>query len=82
LGSGHNIAPESIEDKILQNLAGATQVVLVGNARGYLAALVTGKVNSEKVQAALDVVNAELPHYKQVRRFILWAIRSQLKAAC
>jgi len=69
LGSGHNIAPESIEDKILQNLAGATQVVLVGNARGYLAALVTGKVNSEKVQAALDVVNAELPHYKQVRAF-------------
>jgi len=34
-----------------------------------LAALVTGKVSSEKVQAALDVVNAELPHYKQVRAF-------------
>ena len=69
LGSGHNIAPESIEDKILQNLSGATQVVLVGNARGYLAALVTGKVSSEKVQTALDVVNVELPHYKQVRAF-------------
>jgi len=69
LGSGHNIAPEPIEDKILQNLAGATQVVLVGNARGYLAALVTGKVSSEKVQTALDVVNVELPHYKQVRAF-------------
>ena len=69
LGSGHNVAPEPIEDKILQNLAGATQVVLVGNARGYLAALVTGKVGSEKVQTALDVVNVELPHYKQVRAF-------------
>jgi long-chain acyl-CoA synthetase len=69
LGSGHNVAPEPIEDKILQNLAGATQVVLVGNARGYLAALVTGKVSSEKVQTALDVVNVELPHYKQVRAF-------------
>jgi long-chain acyl-CoA synthetase len=69
LGSGHNIAPEPIEDKILQNLPGATQVVLVGNARGYLAALVTGKVSGEKVQAALDVVNPELPHYKQVRAF-------------
>jgi long-chain acyl-CoA synthetase len=69
LGSGHNIAPEPIEDKILRSLPGATQVVLVGNARGYLAALVTGKVSNEKVQAALDVMNAELPHYKQVRAF-------------
>src|SRR5437588_10311744 len=34
LGSGHNIAPEPIEDKILQNLPSATQIVLVGNARG------------------------------------------------
>ena len=42
LGSGHNIAPEPIEGKILQSLPGASQVVLVGNARGYLAALVTG----------------------------------------
>jgi long-chain acyl-CoA synthetase len=69
LGSGHNIAPEAIEDKILQNLPGASQVVVVGNARGYLAALITGKVSSEKVQAALDAVNSALPHYKQVRAF-------------
>jgi long-chain acyl-CoA synthetase len=69
LGSGHNIAPEPIEDRILQNLAGASQVVLVGNARGYLAALVTGKISGEKVQAALDGVNPDLPHYKQVRAF-------------
>jgi len=71
LGSGHNIAPEPIEDKILQELPGATQVVLVGNARGYLAALVTGKVTGEKTQAALDLVNTGLPHYKQVRAFHL-----------
>jgi long-chain acyl-CoA synthetase len=69
LGSGHNIAPEPIEDKIVQELPGASQVVLVGNARGYLAALVAGKVNGEKVQAALDLVNPGLPHYKQVRAF-------------
>jgi long-chain acyl-CoA synthetase len=71
LGSGHNIAPEPIEDKILQELPGATQVVLVGNARGYLAALVTGKVSGEKTQAALGAVNPGLPHYKQVRAFHL-----------
>jgi len=71
LGSGHNIAPEPIEDKILHELPGASQVVLVGNGRGYLAALVTGKVSAEKTQAALDMVNPELPHYKQVRTFHL-----------
>ncbi len=70
-GSGHNIAPEPIEDKILQELPGAIQVVLVGNGRGHLAALVTGKVSGEKTQAALDRVNPELPHYKQVRAFHL-----------
>jgi long-chain acyl-CoA synthetase len=71
LGSGHNIAPEPIEDKILHELPGAIQVVVVGNGRGYLAALVTGKVSGEKTQAALDLVNPGLPHYKQVRAFHL-----------
>ena len=71
LGSGHNIAPEPIEDKILRELPGAIQVVVVGNARGYLAALVTGQVSGEKTQAALGLVNPGLPHYKQVRAFHL-----------
>jgi len=52
-------------------LPSASQVVVVGNARGYLAALVTGSVSGEKTQAALDVVNPDLPHYKQVRAFQL-----------
>jgi long-chain acyl-CoA synthetase len=69
LGSGHNIAPEPIEDKILQELPGASQVVIVGNGRGYLTALVTGKVSDAKTQAALDRVNPGLPHYKQVRAY-------------
>ena len=71
LGSGHNIAPEPIEDKILHELPGAIQVVVVGNGRGYLAALITGKVSGEQTQAALDLVNPGLPHYKQVRAFHL-----------
>jgi len=69
LGSGHNVAPEPIEDKILQHVPEAGHVVIVGNARGFLAALVTGKVSDEKVQAGLDAVNPELAHYKQVRAF-------------
>jgi long-chain acyl-CoA synthetase len=69
LGSGHNIAPEPIEEKILQRLAGAAQVVLVGNGKGYLSAIITGNVTREKVQAAINVVNPQFPHYKQVRAF-------------
>ncbi|HEY7099582.1 MAG TPA: AMP-binding protein [Terriglobales bacterium] len=69
LGSGHNIAPEPIEDEVLKQLPGAQQVVLVGNGRGYLSAIVTGDINRDKVQRALDAVNPNLPHYKQVRAF-------------
>jgi long-chain acyl-CoA synthetase len=69
LGSGHNIAPEPIEEEVLRNLPGALQVILVGNGRGYLSAVVTGAVAREQVQAALDAVNPGLPHYKQVRSF-------------
>jgi long-chain acyl-CoA synthetase len=29
----------------------------------------TGKVNRDKIEAAIDRVNANLPHYKQVRVF-------------
>ncbi|MGA2921819.1 MAG: AMP-binding protein [Candidatus Sulfotelmatobacter sp.] len=69
LGSGHKISPEPIENKIAKLLPEAQQAVVVGNGRGYLSAIVTGNVASEKVQAALDVANAEMPHYKQVRAF-------------
>jgi long-chain acyl-CoA synthetase len=69
LGSGHKISPEPIESAIAKNLPEAQQVVVVGNGRGYLAAIVTGSVLPEKVRSALDVVNPELPHYKQVRAF-------------
>jgi long-chain acyl-CoA synthetase len=67
LNSGHNIGPEPIEEEILERLPGAQQVVLVGNGRSYLSALVAGGVGPDEVQAALDAVNADLPHYKQVR---------------
>jgi long-chain acyl-CoA synthetase len=69
LGSGHNIAPEPIEEKIQQQLPGAAQVVLVGNGKGYLSAIITGNVSREKAQAAIDAVNPQFPHYKQVRAF-------------
>jgi long-chain acyl-CoA synthetase len=71
LGSGHKISPESVEEEIARHITGAQQVVLVGNGRGYLSAIVTGKVTGEQVQAALGAVNPKLPHYKQIRAFCL-----------
>jgi long-chain acyl-CoA synthetase len=69
LGSGHNIAPEPIEEKLAQQLPGAAQVVLVGNGKGYLSAIITGAVTAEQAQGAIDAVNLQFPHYKQVRAF-------------
>jgi long-chain acyl-CoA synthetase len=71
LGSGHKLAPESIEEKIAQHLPGAQQVVIVGNGRGYLTAIVAGNVDANHVQEALDAVNILNPHYKQVRAFFI-----------
>lgn len=71
LNSGHKLAPEPIEDKIAQVVPGAQQVVVIGNGRGYLSALVTGPVETGAVQAAIDQVNSELPHYRQVRNFVI-----------
>jgi long-chain acyl-CoA synthetase len=67
--SGHNIAPEPIEEMVLRSLTGAQQVVLVGNGRSFLSALVTGKVTREEVEGALEKVNAQFPHYKRIHAF-------------
>lgn len=69
LNSGHNVAPEPIEEKIGQLLPGVQQVVVVGNGRGNLCALITGAVAASDTQKAIDAVNADLPHYRQVRNF-------------
>ena len=71
LNSGHNVAPEPIEEKVLLLLRGAQQVVVVGNGRGYLCVLITGDVTPAAAQGAIDAVNAELPHYRQIRNFTI-----------
>jgi long-chain acyl-CoA synthetase len=73
LNSGHNIAPEPLEDALARELPEAAQVVILGNQRSFLAALVTAQpsngLKAERVQAALDSANAGLPHYKTIRAF-------------
>lgn len=69
LNSGHKVAPEPMEEKIARLLPAAQQVVIVGNGRGYLCALIAGTLGPAEIQAALEVVNRELPHYRQIRNF-------------
>ena len=69
LNSGHNIAPEPIEDEILARLLNAQHAVVMGNGRSYLTLVLTGDLTAEQVQSTLDAVNSTLPHYKQVRAF-------------
>ncbi len=73
LNSGHNIAPEPLEDALARELPEAAQVVIVGNERSFLAALVMAQpsngLKAERVQAALDAANIGLPHYKTIRAF-------------
>jgi long-chain acyl-CoA synthetase len=69
LNSGHKITPEPIEEKLARLLPAAQQVVVVGNGRGFLCVLLTGPVEAAEVQAALERLNLELPHYRQIRNF-------------
>ena len=69
LNTGHKFAPEPIEDQLARLLPAAQQIVLVGNARSYVCMLVTGSVEPGAVQSAIDAVNPDLPHYRQIRNF-------------
>ena len=69
LNSGHNIAPEPIEDELLRALRGAQQVVLVGNGRSFLAAIITGEVARSEIESQMERLNATLPHYRKIRMF-------------
>ena len=48
LNSGHKIAPEPLEQALAAHLPEAQQVVLLGNQRSYLAALVTTARRTER----------------------------------
>jgi long-chain acyl-CoA synthetase len=69
LNSGHNIAPEPIEDELLLALRGAQQVMLVGNGRSFLAAIIAGEVARVEIESQIERLNATLPHYRKIRMF-------------
>jgi|CZKC01.1.fsa_nt_gi long-chain acyl-CoA synthetase len=69
LSSGHNVAPEPIEEKLQAALPGAQQVVLIGHGRSYLTAIVTGDLTRESVAKKIETMNAGQPHYKRIHGF-------------
>jgi long-chain acyl-CoA synthetase len=69
LNSGHNIAPEPIEDELLRAIPGAQQTILVGNGRSFLAAIITGNIARSEIESQLERLNATLPHYRKIRMF-------------
>jgi long-chain acyl-CoA synthetase len=73
LNSGHNIAPEPIEEKLLQRIPGVRQAMLTGNGRSFLTAIIVGETSRMDVQDVLDAINIEQPHYKQIRGFHITA---------
>jgi len=69
LNSGHNIAPEPMEEELLGSILGAQHVMLVGNGRSFLAAIITGTNGGAEIESQIERLNAALPHYRKIRRF-------------
>jgi long-chain acyl-CoA synthetase len=73
LNSGHNVAPEPLEESLERLVLGAEHVMLLGDQRSYLTALVvvpsTNGAGRSQVQSAIESLNATQPHYKQIRAF-------------
>jgi long-chain acyl-CoA synthetase len=69
LSSGHNVAPDPIEERLRQTLSGAQQVVVVGHKRKHLTAIVTGEVSETDVESAIAALNPTLPHYQRLRGY-------------
>jgi long-chain acyl-CoA synthetase len=71
LSSGHNIAPEPLEETLVRAIPAAQQVMLFGHGRSFLSALVTGEVKRDAVETAIAKLNSALPHYRQIRAFYI-----------
>lgn len=65
--SGHKVAPEPLEERLAALLPGARNVVLLGDGRPHLTALVSGDVAAPDVEAAIEELNRTLPHYAKIR---------------
>jgi long-chain acyl-CoA synthetase len=68
---GHNISPETLEQALSGILPDADHVMVVGNGRKFVSALITGTVSEDQARQAIESLNQHLPHYRQIRRYHL-----------
>lgn len=86
---GKNIAPQNLENELKSHRL-ISQVLVVGDRKPYVAALVTIDPESasglsdeqinEAVQRAVDAVNAERSRYEQIKRFTVLPREFSLEA--
>lgn len=69
--SGHNVAPEPLEEQFLALCPSASQCVLVGHGRPFLAIIVTGAASQDEVDGAIERFNEGQPYYKKIKASIL-----------
>ena len=75
LNSGHNIAPEPLEENARRancrrrNRLSSSAISGAFSPRSSPPARANGRTATERIQAAIEALNAGLPHYKQVRAF-------------
>jgi long-chain acyl-CoA synthetase len=66
--SGHNVAPEPIEERLRETIPGAAHVVVFGHGRPFLTAVVSGKdIDPITVRTRIEELNGTLPHYRRIR---------------
>lgn len=69
--SGHNVAPEPLEEKFMRHCPRAEQCMVVGHGRPFLVVLVTGKPPQDAVDQALQEASRDQPFYKRLKRAVL-----------
>jgi long-chain acyl-CoA synthetase len=82
LASGHNVAPDPLEERLRAAVPGAEHVLVVGHERAHLVALFTGDVDATRIEAALERIHPTLPHYERVRAFHIHPERFTLENGC
>lgn len=82
LSSGHNVAPEPLEESLRASLPDARHVVVVGQGRAHIAALFAGGLQPNDVERAIEGANAALPHYQRIRSFTILPDAPAFERAC
>ncbi len=67
--SGHNVAPEPLEQLLKEECPQIDHAVVIGHGRPFLTALITGNIENSDIAQTLERTNRFLPHYRKIRAF-------------